>query len=238
MGWEVPLTGDAADLQMLARSFTSGQFIISERGDSFVLASPEFEDLADAAKIRDRAAQFIVLLNGAARLGLETRMPVGIGGVYLQRPDGKRDAFVFLEPIAATARALPPSLTITRLDGSRETFHPADPVRDWVGLAAADEGVARVLELLAGGVCDWVNLYRIFEVVEADVGGVDNIASRGWASKTAIREFKHTANSPGALGKDARHGKETTQPPRKPMPLTEARTLILGIVNPWLRSKT
>jgi hypothetical protein len=52
-----------------------------------------------------------------------------------------------------------------------------------------------------------------------------------------MKLFKHMANSPGALGLNARHGPETTQPPSKPMNISEARLLINSITYAWLRSK-
>jgi hypothetical protein len=72
----------------------------------------------------------------------------------------------------------------------------------------------------------WGSLYCLYEVIEEDVGSIDKIANEGWATKTSIKRFKHTANSPSAIGDAARHGKESTTPPARPMELGEARALI------------
>jgi len=237
MGWEVCLAGDAADLGMLAGSFTGPDFAISKSGDEFLLTSPEFEALNAADKIRDRAVVFIELLNGAARLALESRTPVAIVGVNRRHPNGGRDVVVFAEPGVFHCRLLAPSLTVTHLDGSTETYHPADPIRDWINLASTDNAVKTTLKLLSSGVWDWVNLYRVLDVVTSDCEGLEKIEANGWATTTAMRLFKHTSGSPGAVGKEARHGAESTMPPPKPMSLPEAKSLVLGIVQSWLCAK-
>jgi hypothetical protein len=94
------------------------------------------------------------------------------------------------------------------------------------------------MRLASRGKLDWVNLYRIFEVIAADVGGLDAIASYGWASKASMKLFKRTACSPGAVGLDARHGTDSTPAPSKPMVISEARNLINAIIRAWLQIKT
>ena len=76
-----------------------------------------------------------------------------------------------------------PTVKVTRADGTVEEFHPADPVRVWMPLALSDDSIANVFRILSSGTLDWVNLYRIFEIIAADVGGLDSIAANGWATK-------------------------------------------------------
>src|SRR5699024_4338714 len=117
-----------------------------------------------------------------------------------------------------------------------QEIKPADDVPAWVELGINDEAVAKVLRLLTNSL-DWVGLYRIYEVIESDIGGLDALVSTGWATKARVKLFKHTSNSPGAIGDDARHGKESSQPPSQPMHLHEARNLVESLINPWLKSK-
>jgi len=56
-------------------------------------------------------------------------------------------------------------------------------------------------------------------------------------SKSLIKDFKHTANSYGAIGDKARHGFETTLPPVSPMKFEEAKVLIIKILTKWINSK-
>jgi hypothetical protein len=126
---------------------------------------------------------------------------------------------------------------LTHADGTVEEFHPADPVKQWAGLALKNDAVANVFRIFAVGTLNWINLYRILEIVGSDAGGLDAIVVQGWATKSSMSLFKHTSNSPGALGLDARHGAEATQPPKHPMDVSEARALVNSIVHAWLRSK-
>jgi hypothetical protein len=103
-------------------------------------------------------------------------------------------------------------------------------------IAARDEAVARALRILAEPT-SWHNLYRIFEVIRDNCRGEKWIRSHGWATKTAMDRFRHTANSPTAIGREARHGSERSTPPPNPVSIREARLLVETIVGGWLRWK-
>jgi hypothetical protein len=151
------------------------------------------------------------------------------------RPDGGRDIFVAVSDMIHVRATV--GLEVTRSDGTTEVANPAGSVPGWVRLGLADPKVAKALRLLGTEEHDWVSLYRLYEVIEDDVGSLDNIVRYGWATKASIRRFKHTANSPGAVGDASRHGKESTTSPPDPMDLGEARALIEVILHNWLRSK-
>jgi hypothetical protein len=234
----VYLAGDVPDLSALAQSLTGSDINVSHDGQDYILTSDRFAPTDDAAVVRQKAEDMVALLNGGSRLALDATQPIRVGAVYRRRADGLRDIFVFPEPLEIRFRVISPTVMMTYADGTVEEFHPADPLKPWMALALSNDAVANVLRLLSSGTLDWVNLYRIFEIIAADVGGLEAIAANGWGTKTSMRLFKHTANSPGALGLDARHGAETTQPPPKPMLIAEARTLINSIIHAWLRAKT
>ena len=69
-------------------------------------------------------------------------------------------------------------------------------------------------------------------MVKEDAGSSVN----DWVSKAELKRFKRTANSVGAVGDEARHGKENTEPPPNPMALREAESLILKLVRDWLEA--
>jgi hypothetical protein len=235
--WAVQVTGDAADLAMLARSLTGAGIKVFLDGQEYLLTSDRFAEGDEAKVVRQKADDMLSLLDGASRLGLNSIQSIRAGGVYRLGENGRRDAFVFLEAAVLHCRALAPTVKLTHTDGTVEEFHPADPVKEWIGLALTDDAIAKVFQILASGSLDWVNLYRIFEIIMSDVGGLKTIQGNGWATKTAMELFKRTANSPGASGLEARHGAETTEPPERPMTISEARALVTSIVRAWLRSK-
>lgn len=78
----------------------------------------------------------------------------------------------------------------------------------------------------------WVGLYKIFEVIakEADVKSFSSISSEN------LKRFTRTANSYKAIGMEARHALDYG-PPKEPMYLTEAKSLIYLLVNEWLDRK-
>src|SRR5204863_350395 len=63
----------------------------------------------------------------------------------------------------------------------------AETIPEWFSLASKDEKVAKALRLWGTGVFDWVNLYRVYEIIETDVG--ERIQLDGWASKTLMSRF-------------------------------------------------
>lgn len=237
MTWMVQLAGDTSDFSALAQSLTETDTNVSYDGQDYILTSDRFASADDAAAVRQKAEDMVALLNGGSRLALDATQSIRVGAVYRRRDDGRRDIFVFAEPAVIRFRAISPTVKVTHADGTVEEFHPADPVKQWMVLALSNDDVANVFRILSSGTLDWVNLYRIFEIIAADVGGLDSVVSNGWGTRTSMKLFKHTANSPCALGLDARHGAETAQPPPKPMTISEARTLINSIIHAWLRAK-
>jgi hypothetical protein len=136
---------------------------------------------------------------------------------------------------------------VIRPDGTVEEISEADPIPLWISLAHSDPKVAIVFELLsADDWSSWVGLYRIFEVVESDLGskkrGRQAMVSQSWATCDDIKRFRYTANSFKELGKEARHGDEAAathppSPPPTPMSRSEAPALVERILHNWLRAK-
>jgi hypothetical protein len=235
MKWEVQLNGDTHDLRELAKSLTNDELRIIERDQQFFLETVRFSKLTSSDEVTSVTSDILPILTGAVRLSLGGRTPLQIANIAKVREDGGRDIFVSVSDTIHVRATV--GVEITRSDGSIEVLNPADKVFNWVSIAFSNDNVAKALRLLGANEHDWVSLYRLYEVIEADVGGIDKIASEGWATKKAIRRFKHTANSPGAIGDSARHGKESSEPPVEPMDLGEAVPLVEVILHNWLRSK-
>jgi len=235
--WRVQLTGDTSDLAALAQSLTGNTVKIFQDGQHFVFESDEFGENEKAEEVWLKAKRIVSILSGAARLVLDARQAITVPAVYRVREDGSRDAYVFPEGVVTRVRAPSASVTITHPDGTMENLYPADIVKEWPGIALRNDSVAKVFEILGTGVLDWVNLYRIYEIVGADLGNCNLIKAKGWASKAALKSFKHTANCPKTIGLESRHGAPKHQPPTKPMSISEARTLWKFIVHAWLQAK-
>ena len=231
MSWEVLLTGDATDLRILADTLKDGEFQVTKDGQAYVFRSTRFASLDSAAAVRECAIELVTALSGSTRLELSARQGIGVGApVFWVRPDGKRDTTVLVSPAVTYERAMP----LIALNGA--TIHrPADPIARWLPLVSHDPAVTKALRLRNADDLDWVDLSRLYEVIEHDVGSL--IHQLGWASKNECSIFTGTANSVAAVGDKARHGADKHPPPSKTMSLAHARLLIDRILRAWLEWK-
>jgi len=112
---------------------------------------------------------------------------------------------------------------------------PPRPGPGYVQRAAADSDVAEVLEILgrAEPEPDWVELYKVFEIVSSRVPGLDK---KGWVTSAGIRAFTASANRPDVSGAQARHARMPGGRPKGTMTLVEARQMISVLVAAWLDS--
>lgn len=236
MTWKVRIIGDPHDLHELQQSFAGSPISIeSGKNHDYYLLADSFQECASENEISEAASKLVALIGGASRLALGGNIPITQSETVKVNEDGSKSVFVcFQDTIHARD-----SFYISIIDGEGnvvEEIKPADDVPNWVFLGMKDEAVAKVFRLLTQPL-DWVGLYRIYEVIENDIGGLDALISMGCATKARVKLFKHTSNSPGAIGDNARHGKESSQPPLQPMHLHEARNLVESLINPWLKGK-
>jgi len=232
MRWEVQIVGDALDLQVLGRSFNSAEAEIVDTPRGWMVRSQHFDDLQDYGAVRARASELLAAISGASKLILGSESSLKSGSVIEHRQDGTTNTVLSVDSARIRIRGGPVSLIVKRGDGTEEVRHPADPAPAWVKLALGNQTVARALRLRAGPQ-EWVDLYRLLEVIESDVP-VDEIIRRRWTSKTDLQRFKRTANSQKAVGDAARHGRDPHPAPAEPMPITEARSLLDGLLRRWL----
>lgn len=236
MTWRVQISGEKLDLEALSKSFTDDDLRLVAEDNKYFLESKKFESTSASDEVLKMAGYFLAVLSGVARLAYGARTPLTPDHVFHIRPDGGKDVFVHLTE-TLHLRAVLSNVTVITSDGSKVMIETPDPALSWARVADKDEAVSKALRLFGIDAKDWVGLYRLFEVIEQDVGGIRQIDAAGWATEDSLRRFKHTANSPAITGDLARHGKENTQPPKNPMNLSEARSLIEVILHSWLRAK-
>lgn len=234
MEWEVQIKGNSTDLQELSKSVNGPELEIINKDDNYYLKSIRFESISTPEDIRNSLEELLALINGAAWLAIDARTPIHAVSIAQVREDGSRNFFKDFEntlPLRDTVDTI-----IVRGDGTVVPTYPADQVPGWIRSAQQNPNVAKVFRLLGAGNLDWVNLYRLYEIIKKDIGGIKEIAKRGWATKESLKRFKRTANSPDSIGDDARHGAQFTNSPKNPMALGEARSLLKVILHNWLDS--
>ncbi len=97
-------------------------------------------------------------------------------------------------------------------------------------LASIPGDVENVLRICSEKNATWTELYKILE----NVTNSSDPVAKGWATRSRIALFKRTANSQPAIGDEARHGPSNQDPPKTPMKIGDARTLIYEIVRSWI----
>jgi hypothetical protein len=238
MGWTVILGGNPASLKNLAEQaevFSVLGGAISMRnpsdilhmhdvplfdsGELYCLTSPTLDAMDDASAVAARASEWQNKWNGAAALLMTHTSPVIVQQVSHRDNGGRQTCRAMVRVFVQ--RGVTPE--------SREQMRKL--------LLSTDPAVNKVLDLCATENSDWVNAYRVYEVIKEASGGIDRIAANGWASKMEIELFKRTANHPEATGTSARHGEQRIDPPAKPMSAAEATALMTRIVNSFLNAK-
>lgn len=208
--WLVSLRGDSSDLAQLAGCKPNTIADISLRNGEYVLKSSTLIESEDADTIYRKALEILDLVNGGARLFLDSKSPIKV--FHVIRVDDNCDETHYMY-LADQSVGRDPVRVVEEVDGIQRTIEPVNPVLDWIAMGRKNPNVARALQLMTGEFT-WVNMYRLYEVIQDDLGGKGSITSRGWASDNKIDLFKHTANHSAVLGGDARHGSQSKGPTR------------------------
>ena len=236
MIWKIQLVGDDFDLKELEKSFSDASaFSITREKDGYYLSSSEFDSCKTIEEVKNKGVDILDVLNGAKTLSLGGNESIKSGCIVLEKEDGTKKSFVELTSTITLRDSL--SVIVKGSDGRiTEEVHPADSVPEWLTLGLHHQNLKRALRIYGKERHTWGGLYKVYEIIEDSVGGMQQIVENGWATKSSIQRFKHTANSPSAIGDDARHGKENTTGPKKPMQLSEARSLVETLLIRWLNS--
>jgi hypothetical protein len=237
MKWQVQVSGDLSDLKSLKDATAGLEIRIVEEKDVFYLEAVQLEAYENAREVFAASEKLALVISGIAKLGYGARDQITTSHVYETKDDGAKTCSVFLED-SISVRCTLGIVAVGSTNGSSTVITtPVDPAKQWLVSAISDANVEKALRLYGAGSHDWVGLYRLYEVIEGDLGGMTQVARMGYASESVLRRFKHTANSPGAVGDEARHGMQSSQPPQNPLPLHEAKAIIEAIFHAWLRSK-
>jgi hypothetical protein len=218
--WEFELVGDSQDLKALAELFEQGPARVKFANGKFRMESDTIAPSADTHEAIAAAEAILRTINGIVALTDPASRPVSLGSLF-------HGGSTVVIPGPAVARTRVPPVGIT-VGGVKQRPKTERILR----AALADAEVDHVMRIYASANPDWRDLYAILEVVERAIKPA-TIGDKGWSSNNEVSRFTQTANSREALGPLARHGK-TFKAPKKPMTLSEARTLIAHIVDRWL----
>lgn len=238
--WQVQIQGWASDLEHLAHHFTSTpkRIIKDELEASFLYESDAFAACSQPDEILKLANEELSVISGVLKVTRNSPETLRTGAIYKRNANG-RDIFICIQGMGIRAESGELRITVTDNNGNIVTV-PTVPPRSVTitQLAAADIGVAKAMRLLAApDYKTWVGMYRIHEVIEADLGGEHKLKKCSWGSAQDLKRFKRSANSVTVAGDTARHGKEIEQPPANPMSTDEAAAYLNYVLQSWLSSK-
>lgn len=240
--WQVQIQGWESDLEYLSLYFTTPPVRVVKDEDSggFLYESSAFDNCATSQEVVDVAVQEFAVLSGVLKVARGAHKPLRSGAVYQLNATGGRDIFIHVrESLQLRVEFGEVTVTVEDAQGNIVTQpNPPPRIRLLAQLAASDAAVAKAMRLYADANSkSWVGLYRIYEVIEADVGGQASLTKLSWGSRSDLKRFKHSANSVTVAGDSARHGNEPGQPPKHPMSLGEASSYVENILQAWLASK-
>lgn len=239
--WQVPVQGAIQDLEHLARHFTALPRVIRRdtAAPGFVYESDAFARCTTSEEVLATADQEFSVLSGVIKLTRGSSEPLLCCGVYRRNAAGGRDTYLRVHDAVHAHIVDEVALTVMETNGNAvitQTLPPRTVVL--ANLAFSDQSVEKALRLtLQADFRSWVGLYRLFELIEADIGGQAILITRGWSTEPALKRFKHSANSVAVAGDASRHGKEAGAPPKHPMSLAEAAAYVAYLMEAWIAYK-
>jgi hypothetical protein len=232
--WIVELKGHRFDLEDLPDLLHGTGLSVEEQGSGWILAPSLFTQWtvkADSHHVEIEAHRLVELINGLARCLTHESRGVEIKHVCAIDTNGVRNHFALItEVLSARAKAYD---TVTSSDG-RVVGRPKGAWRHHARVALDNENIGKALQWVSRRPTTWGNLYKAFELVRAYGRNEREMIAGRWASRGEISLFRRTANSVGAIGDDARHGVDQEVPPKQPMDLPTAATLVRRLVKAWI----
>jgi hypothetical protein len=224
--WYFDLNGEVLDVEELVKLFRNEVDFgtgTSSDGSRCLILKLDFT-ASDARLARDVADEVLSKLNGVAHVVYGNHRNIRLGGVYVrERPDGPLNTIAMIEGTELRMR-----MGSVGDETGRKAIGDA-----FLEAADRDEYFDRALFLYGAVSHDWRGLYMVLEAAEDGNGGEKRLIAKGWAAPGAIRDFKATANSYRALGRNARHGSTKEGVPAPTQTLAEARQMIRVVLERW-----
>lgn len=226
----IQLTGERIDIQDIQFGLNTSSWKIIEETDGFYLNSPELDKLNDNAEIISKAKQFLDVANGAANIFHQDHKHVGIGAIKQKNDKGGYNISISLSSTIQFRSRLRGTLT-TNLDPSSNLI--VTTIEDWIEKADKYESVRDTLHFF--NEITWWNLYKIYEIINDDVGGQERLYKL--IPKSELRLVTQAAQSRELLGEHARHASKKYKPPATPVTINQAHATIKKLFENWINLK-
>lgn len=227
----VRLNGNAEDLADLLNDLQDEPIHITKRNEDYYLESPDFynktnQEVFDYAKVWIKKVNYLMKIIHGDNPRFDTNCVQEIDD------NGTIRHHVFISVgISAGARIKANGVQINA-NGNIVKSTSKLPIL----LKINNSEVDKALELFDNS--DWINLYKIYEIIKDDLGNEQEIVNQLGISKNELKLFTRTANSRNAIGDKARHATLKDEPPKTPMSEYYAKEMIKEILNKWLDIKS
>jgi hypothetical protein len=229
--WEAFLTGEQAALESAALVFCRQPLAIVRSGERYCLVVDEWDELQDSNEVEDRARARLETINGLLSLKIPSFRPLAFG--YLAETDEDGRKFVLVKAAFTSSSELS-----VKISGPAGPAIDPDTAQALIAAAQQSGSTRDALRLWHTRPHNWVELYKIYEIISDDAGGDKGIVSRGWATTAELRSFTATANRRELSGDDARHGSDEGRPFKgEPMRVADAESLIRRVLSSYVMSK-
>lgn len=226
----IELIGEKLDIEDLIFGLRTSKWKIIEELDKYYLTPETLNKTETQANIISKANEFITILNGSAKIFYEDHRKVKTGSLTIIDENGKKSIISFMRGGVSEYR----SRTRGTLTDSNKPLQKTPTIIEvWIAKSEKHKSVRDVLHLFNN--LTWSNLYKIYELINYDVGGKNNIFK--FIEKSKIKNFKHTAQSRSAIGDLARHAVDRYKPPKNPLTINESHTVIAELFKNWIKSK-
>jgi len=227
MKWLVLLDVKKSDFDNLSNLLrSSDEFSLITENSEYYLTSSRWELLTNLSAVYWEATKRLQYISAVARIQFTDFPLLKPDMIYEVDEEGKRHG---RRALSATINVGSSCSVSIQLEGGQDII-PILEFDSWMKLAEEDEIVKNVFRQITEFEPNWINLYKVYEIVQNDAG---KKKIQQW-NKNKISLFTHTANSQRAIGDDARHGVDDNDPPKEPMSLSEAKALIMTLLQKWL----
>lgn len=225
----VELIGEPKSLEILSNFLPSPELGIVLSEEKSFLAGTALEAATSAANAHAFAGRLLRMANGLAVLSDANFRPISVGSQVFREDTAGKPKWVS-SVISATAY-------FPRGSYSWDSAQVPNPTAEWMRMAFSNPKFQKALGCLADGQgAD--DLYRVFEIARAAIGGESAIVRRQLATRKEIKLFERTMNVSGVGFGPARHAEQKMQPPAKPMLLPDAKRFIQVLLSCWVESKS
>jgi hypothetical protein len=218
----ISITGDDTSLEIVERIFKLPRYTVSTKlhGDNkykeYFLTSNLLSNLDNIDAIRNVGTKLIDEINSICKFVKYEFKSVSLDMIYVdqcgyisfEEKICMRDNFYIIENGKEIDIDEPQILTI-------------------VAQIENDNLLKDILITLNRKGWNWVNIYRILDMFK---GAKIDIIKKGWITKENYKKITHTANSPAIIGEESRHGYQSGEPPKNPIVLNIAKTLVSSII--------